>query len=62
MAKYRAHCTEFKRRAAQGFICGETLHTSPKRYDISRQLVQIWVGKFEAGVTGQIVSIFKGAF
>ena len=31
------------------FIAGETLHALSKRYDISRQLIRIWVGKFEAG-------------
>lgn len=27
-----------------------TLHALSKRHDISRQLIRIWVGKFEAGV------------
>lgn len=28
---------------------GETLHALSKRHDVSRQLIRIWVGKFEAG-------------
>ena len=34
---------------AEEFIAGETLHALAKRHDISRQLIRIWVGKFEAG-------------
>ncbi len=31
------------------FVAGETLHGLSKRHDISRQLIRIWVGKYEAG-------------
>jgi len=31
------------------FLAGETLHALSKRHDISRELVRIWVGKFEPG-------------
>ncbi len=34
---------------AEEFIAGETLHALAKRHDVSRQLIRIWVGKFEAG-------------
>ena len=43
------HSIEFKRQMAQDFIAGETLHALAKRHDISRNLIQIWVRKFEAG-------------
>jgi transposase len=49
MAKHRSHSVAFKRQVAGEFIAGETLHTLSKRHDISRQLIRIWVGKFEAG-------------
>ncbi len=49
MSKQRSHSIEFKRQVAQEFIAGETLHGLSKRHDISRQLIRIWVGKFEAG-------------
>ncbi len=49
MAKHRAHSIEFKRQIAQDFIAGETLHTLANRHDISRNLIRIWVRKFEAG-------------
>src|SRR5208282_5011518 len=49
MAKHRAHSIEFKRQIAQDFIAGETLHALANRHDISRNLIRIWVRKFEAG-------------
>jgi transposase len=49
MTKYRTHSVAFKRQVAGEFIAGEALHALSKRHDISRQLIRIWVGKFEAG-------------
>ena len=49
MAKHRTHSIEFKRQVALDFIAGETLHGLGKRHDISRNLIRIWVRKFEAG-------------
>jgi transposase-like protein len=49
MTKHRSHSAAFKRQVALEFIAGETLHGLSKRHDISRQLIRIWVGKYEAG-------------
>src|SRR3984957_19760038 len=49
MTKHRSHSTAFKRQVAQEFIAGKTLHGLSKRHDLSRQLIRIWVGKYEAG-------------
>ena len=49
MAKHRTHSIEFKRQIAQDFIAGETLHALANRHDISRNLIRIWVRKFEVG-------------
>ena len=49
MTKHRSHSVAFKRQVAQEFIAGETLHALSKRHDISRQLIRIWVGKYETG-------------
>jgi transposase-like protein len=49
MTKHRSHSAAFKRQVAEEFIAGETLQDLSKRHDISRQLIRIWVGKFEAG-------------
>jgi hypothetical protein len=35
---------------AQEYLGGETLHGLAKRHDISRNLIRIWVAKYEAGV------------
>ena len=49
MKEYRSHSVEFKRQVAQEFIAGETLHALSNRHDVSRNLIRIWVRKFEAG-------------
>jgi transposase-like protein len=49
MAKYRSHSVEFRRQVAQEFLGGETLHGLAKRHDISRNLIRVWVEKYEAG-------------
>ena len=49
MAKHRSHSIEYKRQVAQEFIAGETLHGLAKRHDVSRNLIRIWVRKYEQG-------------
>ncbi len=55
MTKHRSHSAAFKRQVAEEFIAGETLHSLSKRHDVSRQLIRIWVGKFEAGALDEDV-------
>src|SRR5580700_2094294 len=49
MARHRSHSIEFKRQVAQEFIAGETLHGLAGRHGVSRNLIRVWVMKFEAG-------------
>ncbi len=49
MRKHRSYPVEFKRQVAQEFLAGETLHGLAKRHEINRNLVRIWVAKYEAG-------------
>ena len=49
MAKHRSHSIAFKRQVAQEFMAGETLHGLAKHHDLSRNLIRIWVQKYEAG-------------
>ena len=49
MPKHRSHSIEFKRQIAQEFIAGETLHGLAKRHDLSRNLIRVWVRKYEEG-------------
>ena len=49
MAKHRTYSIEFKRQVVQEYIGGETLHGLAKRHDVSRNLIRIWVSKYESG-------------
>ena len=49
MARHRTHRIEFKRQVAQDYLAGETLHSLARRHDLSRNLIRIWIQKFEAG-------------
>lgn len=49
MVKHRTHSIAFKRQIAQEFLSGETLHGLAKRHDLSRNLIRVWVEKYEAG-------------
>ena len=49
MARHRSQSVEFKRQVAREYLGGETLHGLARRHDISRNLVRVWVEKYEAG-------------
>jgi transposase len=49
MARHRSHSVAFKRQVAEEYLAGETLHGLAKRHDICRNLIRIWVAKYEAG-------------
>lgn len=49
MTKHRSRSAAFKRQIAEQFIAVETLYRLSQRDNISRQLIRIWIGKFEAG-------------
>jgi transposase-like protein len=55
MARQRSHSIAFKRQVAQEFIAGETLYGLSKRHDISRQLIRVWVQKYEVGALDEDV-------
>jgi len=45
----RSHSIEFKRQVVQEYIAGESLYGLAKRHDLSRQLIRVWIEKYEAG-------------
>ncbi len=51
----KAHgSTSFPKRRVQApgsqeYLAGETLHSLARRHDLSRNLIRIWIQKFEAG-------------
>ncbi|CDO35481.1 transposase [Novosphingobium sp. KN65.2] len=47
--RHRSHSIEFKRQVVQEYLGGETLHGLAKRHDVSRQLIRVWIEKYEAG-------------
>lgn len=49
MAKHRTYSIEFKRQVVQEFLGGEPPHALARRHGISRNLIKIWVAKYEAG-------------
>jgi transposase len=49
MARHRSYDIEFERQVAQGFIASETLHGLAVRLGVARNLIRVWVTKFEAG-------------
>lgn len=48
-ARHRTHSVAFKRQVAQEYIAGETLHSLARRHDLSRNLIRLWVQRYEAG-------------
>ena len=50
MARHRTYPIAFKRQVAQEFVSGEvSLHSLPKRHDVCRNLIRVWVEKYERG-------------
>ncbi|WP_276317291.1 transposase [Croceicoccus ponticola] len=47
--RHRSHSLEFKRQVVQEYLGGDTLHGLAKRHDISRQLIRVWIEKYNAG-------------
>jgi len=50
MRNRRFFTVEFKRRVAQEYLSGEPVASLSRRYDLPRNLIRIWAGKYEAGV------------
>jgi transposase-like protein len=50
MARHRTHPIAFKRQLAQEFLAGGmSLHGLARRHDVCRNLIRIWVEKYENG-------------
>lgn len=48
MRKHRTHSVAFKRQVAEEYLAGETLHALASRHDVSRNLIRIWVARYDA--------------
>ncbi len=50
MARHRTYPIAFKRQLAQEFLAGGTsLHGLGRRHDVCRNLIRIWVERYERG-------------
>jgi len=49
MARHRSYSVEFKKQVAQEYLGGATLHGLANRHGISRNLVRLWLEKYESG-------------
>ncbi|MES0132493.1 transposase [Mesorhizobium sp. M0029] len=49
MARHRSYSITFKRQVVQEYLSGDTFHSLAQRHDITRTLIRILVGKYEAG-------------
>jgi transposase-like protein len=49
MTRHRTHSIQFKRQIVQEYFSGESLHGLARRYDIARNLIRIWIRKYEEG-------------
>lgn len=47
---HRRHSVEFKRQVVQEYLSGEeSLHGLAKRHDVCRNLIRVWIEKYETG-------------
>ena len=49
MTKNRSYSIAFKRQVAEEYLAGAAPSVLGKRHDLCRNLVRIWVRKYEAG-------------
>ena len=50
MARHRRFSSEFKRQISREFLEGRAgMHELARRYSLSRNLIRLWIRKYEAG-------------
>ena len=47
MSKQRNYSTEFKRQVVLEYLAGETLYGLSKRHDVSRNVIRLWIARYE---------------
>lgn len=47
--RHRRHSTAKKRELVEAYLNGEALHALSKQHDICRNLIRIWIEKYERG-------------
>ena len=46
--KHRTYGIKFKRQVTQEFLGGEALYGLARRHDIARNLIRVWIARYEA--------------
>ena len=61
MARHRSFSFEFKRQVAEDFLEGRAgMHELARRYSLSRNLIRLWIQKYEAGeLTDEVVGAVR---
>ncbi len=61
MARHRSFSFEFKRQVAEDFLEGRAgMHELGRRYSLSRNLIRLWIQKYEAGeLTDEVVDAVR---
>lgn len=49
MRKHRTHSIAFKRHVVEEYLAGETFYGLSRRHDLSRNLIRMWLEKYETG-------------
>ncbi|MCC2662400.1 MAG: putative transposase [Geminicoccaceae bacterium] len=49
MPRHRRHSISFKRQVVQAYLDGDSLHGLAQRHDVCRNLIRLWIKKYEAG-------------
>jgi len=47
--RHRRHSTAKKREVVEAYLNGEALHAPSKQHDVCRNLIRIWIEKYERG-------------
>ena len=47
--KHRRHSTAKKREIVEAYLNGEALHALSKQHDVCRNLIRVWIEKYERG-------------
>src|SRR6478609_6375839 len=49
MARHRVHSLAFKKQVVQEYAAGATLNGLAREHDLSRNLIRVWLAKYESG-------------
>ena len=47
--RHRRHSTAKKRQVVEEYLAGEALHPLSRKHDICRNLIRVWIEKYERG-------------